>query len=317
MDGIHEIILDNFEDVIHLVDENMNVIFVNKAIEKLSRGRVKKEEMIGKNLYEIFPFLKEDNVDKEYEKVFSEGVVVKTEKWTEYEGMRIFTETKKIPIKENGKVSKVVTIMRDATEIKNMEEALKEIADKYSTIVELAHEGICIDDENERIIYANKAFADMLGYKKDEIIGKNIFDFVDEEGKKIFEEQMKIRREGKASRYEIKKYRKDGKAIVVLISATPVFKEGKYVGSISVNLDITERKKAEEEIKKALEEEKKFKEEVAHYFFNPIAIAKGYLDLIMDELEQDYQKKLGTVKNAVERVENVVKNIVTKGVICE
>ncbi|HEC77300.1 MAG TPA: PAS domain S-box protein [Thermoplasmatales archaeon] len=246
----HQLILDNLNEVIHLVDENMNILFANKSIEKLSRGKIKKEEMIGRNLYDIFPFLEEKGINKEYEKVFSTGKILKTEEWTQYHGEKIFTSTTKIPVKdEKGRVKQVITIMRDITDLKKTEEVLKEMVEKYSKIIELAQEGICIDDENEITVFVNDAFAKNLGYKKDELIGKSIFDLVDEKGKKILHQQIKNRKKGESSRYEITVYRKDEEPRILLISATPLIVNGKYKGSISVNLDITERKKMEETIK--------------------------------------------------------------------
>ncbi|HEC87715.1 MAG TPA: PAS domain S-box protein, partial [Thermoplasmata archaeon] len=246
----HKLILDHLNEVIHLVDENMNILFANKSIEKLSRGKIKKEEMIGRNLYDIFPFLKERKIDKEYEEVFSTGKILRTEEWTEYHGEKIFTLTTKIPVKdEKGRVRQVITIMRDITDLKKTEEVLKEMVERYSKVIELAQEGICIDDENEITVFVNDAFAKNLGYKKEELIGKSIFDLVDEKGRKILNQQIKDRKKGKSSRYEITVYRKDGEPRILLISATPLIVDGKYKGSISVNLDITERKRMEETIK--------------------------------------------------------------------
>ena len=243
---------------------------------------------------------------------------MRTEEEIDYYGEKIYTVTTKIPIKD-GKTQKVITIMRDVTALKKTEESLREMAEKYSTIVELAREGICIDDENERMTFVNDAFARILGYEnKEELIGKKLLDFVDDKGKKILNEEINSRRKNKSGRYELKIYAKDGKPKDILVSSTPLIVNGKYAGSISVNLDITELKKAENEMKRALEEERKFKADTAHYFFNPLCIAKGYLELAMkDEVDAEQREKLKAIINAVERVENVVKNVVMKGEVRE
>ncbi len=318
MAKLPEVVLGNLDEVIHVVDKNMRILFINRAIEHLSRGKIKAEDAIGKNLYEVFPFLKEKGVDKQYERVFSTGRKLVTEEEIDYYGEKIYTVTTKIPIKD-GKTQKVITIMRDVTALKKTENALREMAEKYSTIVELACEGICIDDENERMTFVNDAFARILGYEnKEELIGKKLLDFVDDKGKKILNEEINSRRKNKSGRYELKIYAKDGKPKDILVSSTPLIVNGKYAGSISVNLDITELKKAENEMKRALEEERKFKADTAHYFFNPLCIAKGYLELAMkDERDAEQREKLKAIINAVERVENVVKNVVIKGEVRE
>ena len=320
MAKLPEVIIDNLDEIIHVVDKNMRILFINRAIEHLSRGKIKAEDVTGKNLYDVFPFLKEKGVDKQYERVFSTGRKLVTEEETDYYGEKIYTITTKIPIKDkHGKTQKVITIMRDVTALKKTEESLREIAEKYSTIVELAREGICIDDENEKMTFVNDAFARILGYEnKEDLIGKKLIDFVDDEGKKILNEEINSRRKNKSGKYELKVYAKDGEEKDVLVSATPLIVNGKYAGSISVNLDITELKKAENEMKKALEEERKFKADTAHYFFNPLCIAKGYLELaIKDERDAEKREKLKAILNAVERVENVVKNVVIKGEVRE
>ena len=318
MAKLPEVVLGSLDEVIHVVDKNMRILFINRAIEHLSRGKIKAEDAIGKNLYDVFPFLKEKGVDKQYERVFSTGRKLVTEEEIDYYGEKIYTVTTKIPIKD-GKTRKVITIMRDVTALKKTEESLREMAEKYSTIVELAREGICIDDENERMTFVNDAFARILGYEnKEELIGKKLLDFVDDKGKKILNEEINSRRKNKSGRYELKVYAKDGEAKDILVSATPIIINGKYAGSISVNLDITELKKAENEMKRALEEERKFKADTAHYFFNPLCIAKGYLELAMkDERDAEQREKLKAIINAVERVENVVKNVVMKGEVRE
>ena len=318
MAKLPEVVLGNLDEVIHVVDKNMRIWFINRAIEHLSRGKIKAEDAIGKNLYEVFPFLKEKGVDKQYERVFSTGRRLRTVEETDYYGEKIYTVITKIPIKD-GKTRKVITIMRDVTALKKTEESLREMAEKYSTIVELAREGICIDDENERMTFVNDAFARILGYEnKEELIGKKLLDFVDDKGKKILNEEINSRRKNKSGRYELKIYAKDGKPKDILVSSTPLIVNGKYAGSISVNLDITELKKAENEMKRALEEERKFKADTAHYFFNPLCIAKGYLELAMkDERDAEQREKLKTIVNAVERVETVVKNVVMKGEVRE
>ena len=82
-------------------------------------------------------------------------------------------------------------------------------------------------------------------------------------------------------------------------------------------IDVTERKYAEEEMKRALQQEREFKLKAAHYFFNPIAIAKGYIDVMMDEVGEEEKKRLEIIRHAIGRVEKVVKNVVSKGEIKE
>ena len=133
------------------------------------------------------------------------------------------------------------------------EEALKESEEKYRMLVETASEGICIDDANEKIIFTNKAFAKALGYKKKEIIGKKFIDFVYAEDKEKVKKEIKERREGKASKYELRAVAKNGNIKTFLISVVPLYKNKKFAGSLSINLDITEQKEMEKKFQSIFE----------------------------------------------------------------
>ena len=62
---------------------------------------------------------------------------------------------------------------------------------------------------------------------------------------------------------------------------------------------------------------KKFKAETAHYFFNLLCIAEGYLHLAIDKVPPEEKEKIEKALQALERIENVVENIVKRGEIHE
>lgn len=100
----------------------------------------------------------------------------------------------------------------------------------------------------------------------------------------------------------------------VEVSIYPITKEKNVVMFVGVIKDITRIKEMELCTKKILKKEEIFRENVSHYFFNPLVIAKGYLQLLLNEdVGKKERKKLEAIKTAVERIEAVVKNTVTKG----
>ncbi len=207
------------------------------------------DEIRGKTDYDFHPRDLADKYRTDDQRIIKSGKLEQME-----ESYRIGDEertvlTVKTPVRdENGNVIGIMGIFNDITEQKRIEEKLKQSEQKYRTLVETTQEGICIDDKNDNITFTNKAFADMLGYKRDEIIGMNFRELMDKRQISELERQTKMRTEGKSSRYEIILYTKDGKPCNVIVSAAPLVNvDGNYKGSISVNLDITKRKKAEEE----------------------------------------------------------------------
>ncbi|MDD5615825.1 MAG: ATP-binding protein [Candidatus Methanoperedens sp.] len=123
----NEEILNNVNLAIHVVDKDLKILAVNDELIKLSKGRYKKEDMIDRALFEIYPFLKEKNVDKEYEYVKKTGEIFQSEEKIEYYGDVVYTSTSKIPVRDHtGSVVRIITVMKDVTEQKRLEEELKD-----------------------------------------------------------------------------------------------------------------------------------------------------------------------------------------------
>jgi len=175
-------------------------------------------------------------------------------------------------------------------------------------------------DINGNITLINNKGCEILGYKKEEIIGKNWFDTFLPEGvrdelKKVFKKLMKGDVDA-VERYENPILTKSGEERVIEWRNSILRdEEGNIIGVLSSGLDITERKRMEEALKEALQNEKEFKLKTAHYFFNPIAIAKGYLELAMEEGGEKEKIKKAII--AINRVEKVVKNVTQRGEVVE
>jgi PAS domain S-box-containing protein len=138
----NEEILNNINLAIHVVDKNMKILVINDELQKLGRGRFKKHQIMNKNLFEVFPFLKERHLDMEYEHVIKTGETFLSEEKMEYFDEVIYTNSSKIPIKDkNGNVEKIITVITDVTERKKLEEELKDSYEElkltYSKLQEL------------------------------------------------------------------------------------------------------------------------------------------------------------------------------------
>lgn len=142
LNEFNEEILNNVNLAIHVVDKDMNILAANDELIKLGRGRFKKEQIINKNLFEAFPVLKEKHIDKEYDYVLKTGETFLSEEKTGYYDEEIYTSTSKIPIKDkNGNVEKIITVIKDVSDQKKLEEELRdsyvELKLTYSKLKEL------------------------------------------------------------------------------------------------------------------------------------------------------------------------------------
>ncbi|MHA1890993.1 MAG: PAS domain S-box protein [Promethearchaeota archaeon] len=148
----------------------------------------------------------------------------------------------------------LIYMVEDITKIKQAQQEREESLKTYKTLIETLNDGFTIDDKDSRLIYVNQQFCEMLGYTKEELIGKSILKFVNEESKNKIKEQMLLRRKGNSSQYEVTFLKKDGSKVYAIVSSKPLFdNEGNFDGTFAVITDITSRKELEDEIQKQRE----------------------------------------------------------------
>ncbi|MFO8133817.1 MAG: PAS domain S-box protein, partial [Thermoplasmatota archaeon] len=212
----------------------------------------------------------------------------------------------------------VMGILRDITDRIEMEKALKESEEKFRLLAESSTSAIFIH-QGETFQYVNPAMEEMSGYGREELENMTFWDVVHPDHRDLVRERGKQRISGDTTipkRYEIKVVTRDGTEKWADLTATTIVYRGEPA-VLGTAYDITERKRAYEEMERALEKERVFKLKTAHHFFNPISIAKGYIDLVSDNLSEEDRKKIQAARGAIQRVEAVVKNVTQRGEICE
>jgi two-component system CheB/CheR fusion protein len=138
--------------------------------------------------------------------------------------------------------------LRSTVEKRFAEAQIKETVQKLQTIYQNAVEGISYVDAEGNIVFANKAFADIIGYEQEQLAGMSLRKMVDDENWARIENETKRRRQGESSHYEAEFRRRDGTVRNALISGAPLLDhDGRFAGTVGMVLDITERKKAEKE----------------------------------------------------------------------
>jgi len=149
-----------------------------------------------------------------------------------------------------GDPAHLIVAVEDITGRKAVEEALRRSEEQYRRIVETAQEGIWQIDAADRTTFVNQAMADLLGYTADEMRGASLFSFVDDEGRAAIAANAQQQRQGIKGQQDVKFLRKDGRALWTLVSAAAlVDADGRYVGTLAMVVDITERIGAEEALR--------------------------------------------------------------------
>ena len=143
-------------------------------------------------------------------------------------------------------------LLRDITNRKIAEETLRESEESYRHLVETMNEGLAMADQGYIFTFVNERLCEMLGYSREEMLGRQIVEFVHEDYKDFMEDQMARRQRGEARSYEIDWRAKDGQRVYTLISPKGFYDaNGQFTGSLGVLTDITDRKRAEEALQKA------------------------------------------------------------------
>ena len=147
---------------------------------------------------------------------------------------------------------------KDLTERKEAEKQITESEERFRALFEYAHDAIFINDINGKLIDENRAAKKISGYKKEELIGKNIFTanlISVEQMPAIFKLITKYKMGKQLTPFEVVLNRKDGTKKHLEISTFPLREENRSI-VINIARDITERKKMEQKLR---EREEKYR----------------------------------------------------------
>ena len=171
-------------------------------------------------------------------------------RWVRDDGRIVFAEHRIAPIVEGGAIVGFQGVARDVTGRRAAEDALKAAEAKFRGLVEHSLVGIYIIQDG-RFAYVNPRLAEILGYRPEEIVrSRAVEDVVSPEDRPMVRENLRRRMEGEvdALHYSFRALRKDGVIVEVEVRGTRMDYEGRpaVIGSL---LDVTERKRAEDELR--------------------------------------------------------------------
>lgn len=134
------------------------------------------------------------------------------------------------------------------------EEELKRTKEYLENVIDNSVDAVGIVDHDGRFIHWNRRAAEIYGYKFDELAGKSAFELY-ADSKEVEDMLMRLRRDGVVREYEIPMRKKDGNIVPMDISISLLKDDhGSTIGSVCVARDLSERKKAEMELRRAKEE---------------------------------------------------------------
>jgi len=260
-------VTENVGECVWEVDANAVYTYASPVVEKMLG--YKPEELVGKkHFYDLFTPETREELKKTAFEIFAkkENFIKFVNPNVHKNGNIVILETSGSPVlDEEGNLLGYRGSDTDVTELKKAEEALKKSEEKYKTTFENTGTAVIIIEEDTIISLANYQFELLVGYSRQEIENKMSWTkFIYKEDLEKMKKYHKARREQKnkvPKEYEFRLIDKKGniKNIFITIDVIPGTKK-----SIASLIDITERKKAEEELKKS---EEKFRT-VADYAYD-------------------------------------------------
>ena len=242
------------DDGIVVFDQAFKIIFANQMASEITG--IPKEALIGRNFFTVI-----GKEDKEFlEGTVTRGVGIGEKLCTE---MNILTPQGQVKdaevcialAKSDAGEVKTYAYIRDITARKEVERDLRNSEEKLRTLFERVRHGLFISSREGKFLDCNQALLDMLGYPtKEEFLSINIAQdlYLNPEDRKIFQER--IERDGYVKDMEVEFKKKNGERITVLLTGHPIQNErGEIIGYQGINLDITERKRIENELRETNE----------------------------------------------------------------
>jgi PAS domain S-box-containing protein len=243
-------IVEHSHDLICTHDLEGRLLSVNQTAEK-TLG-YERDVLLGRNIREALLPDARGEFDDYIAELWKEGIahgVMTVQTSTGEKRVWEYTNTLRI----EGVTAPIARGMaRDVTEQRRAEAELRKSETKYRRLLDTAYEGVMTFDAEMRITYVNQRLVEMLGISAQEIIGHSALNFVVNTSRSDVGQQWQHRAEGIKEQYDLRLQRKDGSDLWVIVCATPIVGEhGEFIGSLSMLTDITERKRAEEELLKS------------------------------------------------------------------
>jgi len=240
---------NSLEDIMIIIDNGFTIEKMNDIGLKLL-GKTR-EEVVGKKCYQLIHGLDAPGEFCPYEKMLKTGKLESVERY-EKKFDKYFSIKSSPIFNERREILGFVDLMRDVTEQKKAEAALRESEEKYRELLNGMNDTAWVIDFDCNIIDVNDAAVEVMGYSREELLSMELTGIDSNLDPKEIKGLVEGMPAAEIQVFETVHTTKDGKTIPVEISSSLVTYRGKQA-ILSIARDITERKRAEKKLRQSEE----------------------------------------------------------------
>ncbi|MBA3241118.1 MAG: PAS domain-containing protein [Acidobacteria bacterium] len=301
-----EVTFDAMSDGIFIFGNDRRLLRVNRAGAEMES--VAPRELPGRRCCDILRAGRGEGCI--IERASAEGRSITLEYTPERLGVPLLVTAE--PIRDaSGQIGTVCTV-RDLTELRQVEAVARERQSLLENVLESAREIICAVDPECRIMWSNSAATAMNGYAKDEMIGHNFLELIEEGDREMALDSFRRVLAGEPQTTEVRIVTRSGNLRHVLTDTTPLVIDGRTTGVLSITRDITEQKQERERAAQAdkLRALGQLASGVAHDFNNALAAILGRAQLLRRSTrDTEVARNLDIIQTAAEDAAATVRRI--------